>query len=443
MPPQVLARRLKGLISRPNRIPEVLTVTIRTLAELASSSKCADMGVAQVALHHSSMLCDAVAYHLRPSQVEKLRNTPPEFNSYLVDLSPIDKLAAFAVVGNFFQVKQLLSEGIDPNIESEYLGYPVQQAALNNNPEIFSLLLHQPSERVGTPSASDSERTNKYSAALIAASSAGHEHVVNLILSSAFDAVPQQHHSYAISAAAANGHINVLRSLFSWQKHCPSSDNTAIGQSKTTAFLTACAHGYPGVAQLLLSDYGVDASAINHEGRNGLHMAAQGGHARVTSLLFRWGTRYYSGLWGDPVHLAAKNGHEDAVRVLLDWGADVEADGGSDTDIACGCARNGQASMLRFLISRGLDLNSEGRGGAALEEAAAKGHVEMVEMLVGLGVDIDGRKGMDGPMLKALMCGQDEIVKALKRLGARDVDVSKTDLAAAFEDGEFPRRWNP
>ncbi len=167
-------------------------------------------------------------------------------------------------------------------------------------------------------------------------------------------------------------------------------------------------------------------------------------HARVVSLLLSRGTKYHASRRGDPVYLAAKNGHEDATRVLLDSGADVEAEGGNDTDIVCACARNGEASMLRFLLSRGLVLEkTEGRKDRALEVAAERGHVEVVELLVGLGVDVDGREGRDGPMLRALIYGQDGVVKALKRLGARDVDVGKTEYAADFEEGELPLRWNP
>lgn len=170
---------------------------------------------------------------------------------------------------------------------------------------------------------------------------------------------------------------------------------------------------------MLLSEHGIGANVTNHEGRDGWHMAALGGYARVVSLLLEQGTRFYACRWDDPVPLAVKNGHEDAVRVLLDAGADVDADGGNNPDIISACAKNGEVSMIRFLLSRGLVLEKmEGRGDVALELAAEKGHVETVGLSVGLGVHVDGWKGRDGPILKALVYGQHKVVEALRRIGS-------------------------
>ncbi|KAL8707255.1 MAG: hypothetical protein Q9225_007796, partial [Loekoesia sp. 1 TL-2023] len=321
------------------------------------------------------------------------------------------------------------------------------QAALNNHQDIV-ILLNQRSQKAFNPDTGNSEQANAYTAALKAASSAGHYDMVQYILSSSFSNIAppleQHHHASIIGAAASNGHIKILRSLFLWQERLPSHNNRPAEHFKIDAFLTACARGYPEVVQMLHSEHGISANVMNYDGRNGLHMAALGGHARVVSLLLKLGTKYFSGLWGDPVYLAAKNGHEDAARVLLDAGVDVEADGGSDSDIVCACARSGEAPMLRFLLSRGLVLDqTEGRGDRALELAAEKGQTEMVKLLVGLGVDVNGRKGKDGPMLRALVYGQNEVVDVLRGLGATAIDIKATEYAVDFEEGEYPLRYNP
>ncbi|KAL9593352.1 MAG: hypothetical protein Q9179_005929 [Wetmoreana sp. 5 TL-2023] len=447
MRPEVLARRLKGVITRRNRAQDTITLTIRALAEwLVKCGKSADVGKQNTALDYQNTLCDAAAYHIRPWILRELLKTTFQSKDCAADPSAINKLAAATAVGNLDQVQKLLSEGIDPNTESEFFGYPIQQAALMNQLDIATLLLHHIFEKVSNPDASQSRQANAFAAALAAGSSAGHNEMVQHIRSSSSNIIPaltQQHHASILSSAARNGHTNILRCLFLWQERLTSLDNTRAGQFKTNAFFIASSNGYPDVIEMLHSEHGISANVTNHEGRNSLHMAAAGGHARVVSLLLKLGTKYYASRWGDPLYLAAKNGHEEAARILLDAGADVEADGGND-NIVCACASNGEGYMLRTLLSRGLVLDHlEGRGDRALELAAEHGHVEMVKLLVGLGVDVDGRMGKDGPMLRALIHGQQEVVHALKGLGAKHVDVKETEYAANFEEGELPLKWNP
>lgn len=444
MGPAVLARRLKGKITHRGRLPDPLTVAIKTLAEwLVRLTEGAGKGNEKTALDFQSTLCDAAAYHLRPHVVRMLLKTPLE--PFPENPSPIDKLAAAAAVGNLQDAQKLLAGGVEPNEESNYLGYPVQNAALNNYEDLVALLLQEPSKYLSCSATSYTKTANGCTAALIAASSAGHDNIMEYILFSSLALTPpllQVSYSAAARVAAMNGHIEVLRSVLRSQALSPSSEGTAAAQDKTQVFFTACAGGYPKLVHMLLSEFSVDANVTNHEGRNGLHMAARGGHARVVSLLLEKGTRYYASRMGDPVFLAAKNGYEEAVRVLLDAGADVNADGGF-SNILSTCAGNGETSMIRFLLSRGLVLEVEGRGDVALELAAEKGQVEVVELLVGLGVHVDGRKGRDGPMLRALLYGQDKVVEALRGFGAKDVDVRESEYMFGFEDGEYPLIWNP
>lgn len=438
MPPAVLARRLKGEVTRPNQVPNPLTFTIKTLAEwLANRTRDG-----KTALDYKNMLCDAAAYHMRPYVGRGLLDSPSQPESCPAASSPIDRLAAAAAVGNLQQVQDLLAEGIERNAESEYWGYPVQNAALNNYTNLVTLLLQPPTKDSSYSDPTNSEHANACTAALVAASSAGHNNIVQYILSSSLR--PNRELLLdATIAAAENGHTDILHSLLLSQAGLPSLDNTTAEQIKTQAFFTACAQGYPKVVHMLLSEHGIEANVTNYEDTNGLHMAALGGHARVVSLLLKQGTRYYATRRGDPLYLAALNGHEDTVRVLLDAGANIDADGGNDGDVVSACARNGEVSMIRFLLSRGLVLEKmEGKGDAALEQAGEWGELEVVELLVGLGVPVDGRKGRDGPMLRAHLYGRDKAVKLLRALGATDLDLRKSDYAS-LQEGELLLRWNP
>lgn len=86
-----------------------------------------------------------------------------------------------------------------------------------------------------------------------------------------------------------------------------------------------------------------------------------------------------------------------------------------------------------------MDLQDSNRGDIALGLAAEYGHEDIVGLLVGLGVDFDGWGYHDSPMLRALVYGQDHVVRMLLELGAKEVDVTKSEYASDFADGEYPR----
>jgi len=448
MRPEVMARRLIGEVTRPTQLADPLTITIKTLAEwLERHVEGTEAGDGKTARDFISTLCHAAAHHIPRYDVCELLKTPLQPKPFPADPSPIDQLAAAAAVGSLQQVRNLLAEGIEPNAESEYLGYPVQNAAFNNHADLVTIFLQQPSKETSCSDPSNHDQANARAAALIAASGAGHNNIVQYILSSTTNLgpdLPQEHNAAAIEAAATNGHIDALRSLILAQARSPFPDSTSANQAKIKAFFTACFCGYLQVVHMLVLEFGVDAKVTNHEGRNGLHMAAEGGHARVVSLLLKHGTRFYAYNRGDPVFLAAKNGHEYAVRVLLDAGADVDPDGGCDAGILSGCARNEEVSMIRYLMTRGLIVKAGGwTAEEALERAADRGQVESVKLLAALGAPVSGRKRKNGPLLRALLYGQDEVVKVLREFGAEDAELRGSEYLCNIDLDELPLRYNP
>lgn len=337
-------------------------------------------------------------------------------------------LAAAAAVGDISGLRSLLSKGATPDMKSDYFGYALQNAARAGREDMVSLLLEH------TTKVEDAEcPIDVVQVSLDAACEKGQSTVVQRLLQSRHKEwfSPTNFRS-ALIAAARNGHVELVRML---SGRIAESDKEDV---MNAALWKASARGYPDMVRFLL-DSGADVNSFDHMGLNSLHEAAKGGHARVIRLLLDRGVKYYEGRWGDPLYLAAKNGHEEAVQTLLEFGADIHAVG-PDYCILARAAKNGESRMVRLCLEKGLDLKDSNRGDNALELAAEYGHQDIVRLLVGLGVNVDGRENRDSPMLRALMYGQDRVVRMLLDLGAKEVDITKSEYGADFEDREYPMR---
>ncbi|EPS39617.1 hypothetical protein H072_6587 [Dactylellina haptotyla CBS 200.50] len=169
-------------------------------------------------------------------------------------------------------------------------------------------------------------------------------------------------------------------------------------ETGTSALLLAIRKGYSELVDLILEkDLGVNA----HDQRWGTALIAaarrESGIGVLEQLLARGANVNLSGQeYGTALQLAAKNGNTKVIGFLLDHGAEVnQISCRAGTALAAACGDDRAKPIIQLLLNHGADINL--RGGkyeTALQYAAKKGHLQVVNYLLEQGADptIEGGK---------------------------------------------------
>jgi ankyrin repeat protein len=199
------------------------------------------------------------------------------------------------------------------------------------------------------------------------------------------------------------------------------------------------AAGDLGKARDLIA-HGADVNAKTKAGRTPLLIAArQDGAYPVVKLLIEKGADikvldsvpdFFSGPGLNALMLAAKTSDVRTVKLLAEHGLDVNAKNPNGDTALFEAAWAGNTDVVRYLISKGADVNAEMakfpfKGFTALAIAAAVDHTEIADMLIAAGARVNARNGAGyEPLQWAAMSerGDARLVRSLIAAGA-DVNV--------------------
>eukprot|EP00741_Cyanophora_paradoxa_P019905 tig00021178_g19210.t1 len=185
--------------------------------------------------------------------------------------------------------------------------------------------------------------------------------------------------------------------------------------------------------------------------------AARGGSGEVVRLLAAAGMPPEGEISRDGytfVGLAAVEGKLETVTALVEMGARIAgivvpgAKGGPRPDVISWAAEGGDPAVIRYLLSRGADLEArDGEGMTPLLKAAACGHGPAVEALADAGADVAAREtgpyGAPLPEGRAAR-GVPDLAPALSHpgvlrlLGARGIPYDLAAQESVFVRGAFP-----
>ncbi|MGI9297487.1 MAG: ankyrin repeat domain-containing protein [Gammaproteobacteria bacterium] len=183
-----------------------------------------------------------------------------------------DNLLVAARDGELSEVRQLLTDGVNPNAAADNGSTALMSAAYQGHAEIAEILL---SAGAHPNAAADDGGT-----ALMWAAGQGHTEVVNVLLSAgAHPNAADNNGVMALMAAAENGHAEIAKMLLS-----AGANPDAATDDGRTALMWAARDGHAEIAKILLSA-GANPNAAADSGWTALAWAVSKVHLDIAEML--------------------------------------------------------------------------------------------------------------------------------------------------------------
>ena len=207
--------------------------------------------------------------------------------------------------------------------------------------------------------------------ALMLASKAGHEEIVETLLSAGANGSQDSH--------SRGGQVLLKRG----------ADPNIQKKDGATALMYASQNGYSEVVQILLKG-GADPNIQKKDGATALMYASQNGRSEVVQILLKGGadtnSRTENGVTS--LMVASENGHFEVVQILLKGGADPNIQEEDGWNALMFASENGHFEVVQILLKGGANPNSQTENGVtSLMVASESGHSMMVQILLKGGAD--------------------------------------------------------
>lgn len=328
-------------------------------------------------------------------------------------------------------VRLLIEKGADINLgltRRYNFVYPIHSAASRAHENILQTLLDS--------GASVNAKGGKFCTALQAAAAENLPNICRTLLEHGADPnILGGIHGTALQAAYNEGAYEVIWLLFDH-----GASHTLYGGMHGTALGAAINGACQTLVVRLIRDFNADPNLQVRKWGSSLQacIARERGDDSLSHLIQENAdVNARGGLYGNPLIAAVVMEDEDSLNILLDAGADVNIEGnryypsaahaairvqnlstlkrlvahGARLDICNGihgstleyAAYKGSLPIMRYLISRGVSVNttSSSRYGTALQAAAMNGKHEIIKYLVKQGADVNAPGGKFGCPLSA------------------------------------------
>ena len=286
-------------------------------------------------------------------------------------------------------------------------------------------------------------------APLLAASSKGHQDVVELLLkcNARVDVFDNDGRS-ALHLAAECGSMAVCQSLL---------DKNAFVNSKTKLGLTslhfAAKQGFTDLVDYLVNKHGATIESLTIKKQTPMHLAASSGMSETVQKLIDLEAMvdFDDELSQKPIHLAAQNDHTNVVKQFLDIRPSLVSSTTKDGNtLAHLAAKKGSVDVLQamFDIDTALVTNAKNRfnENSPLHLATEGGHLEAVKAMLLNGVSPnDENKSGFTPIHLAAKCGHADVFDLFARTGvslkqpSSKIGMTALHIAAYFGEEDIAR----
>lgn len=256
----------------------------------------------------------------------------------------------------------------------------------------------------------------------------GHDAIVGMLVDKGANMKSQVRFSDAVQAAIEGGQESVALLLFN-------KGFTIVEQGEFDSILLAASQsGLAKVVDCLHQAHGLKfTDAIEpSDNQRAIRAAILKGHVSVLDRFIRSLEHPYTKLPADSVALAAQGGHNNMVSLLLSKGIDIEYEGRFGRPLRT-ASLFGFDSTVDHLINKGAFVDASSSTGNALEAAAFNGHLVAVQALLrhGANPNIDGGSHKS-PLQAAAYRGHTRVTLCLLDAGAGD---PKDAFHAAVQGG--------
>ena len=228
----------------------------------------------------------------------------------------------------------------------------------------------------------------------------------------------------ALCHASHSGHSNVVQILLEG-----GADPNIQEEYGWTALMYASHNGYFEVVQMLLEG-GADPNIQKKNGWTALMYSSENSHPEVVKILLKRGAHpnIHDEYGWTALMYASHNGHSELVQILLKGGADPNIQEENRWTALMYASHNGHSEVVQILLKGGADPNiQEENRWTALMYACRNDHSEVVQILLKGGADPNTQK-KDGSTAMMYACRNDhsEVVQILLKGGA-DPNIQKED----------------